>query len=220
MWTACQTQDRFNTESWTTFFELKSLHGEILPAGSLVYHGSWLMLPHSTSKKTFQDISVMQSTLHSVRRLVHWNYRCVLFPWHSAKWTHQARTCVWSAVERSAGLQVRGQYLLYVVGHVVWGDALLEGALYRSCWDRETRVTTTVQTVCRLFNFSHTHFTAGSTSCRSNKARSMHEMCMQQLTETSVFFKAIYTIMKNSTKSKNIANYLTYCAHKSWHTNH
>lgn len=26
-----------------------------------------------------------------------------------------------------------GRYLLYVVGHVVWGDALLKGALYRSC---------------------------------------------------------------------------------------
>lgn len=67
----------------------------------------------------------------------------------------------------SAGAQLWGQYLLDVVGHVVWGDALLKGTLYRSCWDRET----------------HTHFTAGSTSWTSNSSR--QEVCMLQFTKTS-----------------------------------
>lgn len=32
-----------------------------------------------------------------------------------------------------------GSYLLDVVGHVIGGGALLKGALYRSCWDGETK---------------------------------------------------------------------------------
>lgn len=49
---------------------------------------------------------------------------------HCSKIT--TRTCALLGLQ-----QLGGRYLLYVVGHIVWGDALLKGALYRACWDRQ-----------------------------------------------------------------------------------
>lgn len=46
--------------------------------------------------------------------------------------------------------RLRDQNLLYVVGHVVWGDSLLKGALYRSCRDRKNPKVT--QRERRLFD--------------------------------------------------------------------
>lgn len=46
---------------------------------------------------------------------------------------------------------LRDQYLLYVVGHIVWRDSLLKGALYRS-WRDRNKTPKVTQSDCRLFD--------------------------------------------------------------------
>lgn len=113
--------------------------------------------------------------------------------------------------------RLRDQYLLYVVGHIVWGDSLLKGALYRSCRDRKKNPKVT-QSDCRLFDSLWTFYCwLNILRLSQNYAIYVHKERLSLTLGVMFFFIVTRKLMRNSRKMRKKLSSFLYCARRSWH---